>query len=94
MPDYCTLFTFPFLEHKPLTMPGPGTIFAFGVGVAGAAAYAGNRRRKSSNAGLDQTNDEKYMSPHAMGRRGSKGVQNDLYEDGKQVMQCLFVYLA
>ncbi|KAL1927253.1 hypothetical protein VTP01DRAFT_3882 [Rhizomucor pusillus] len=65
-------------------MPGPGTIFAFGAGVAGAAAYAGNRRRKSSNAGLDQTNDEKYMSPHAMGRRGSKGVQNDLYEDGKQ----------
>lgn len=79
-----TLFPTSFQTSR-YTMPGPGTIFAVGAGMAGAVAFASNRRRRSSNEGREQTNTDKYMSPHAMGRRGSKGVQNDLYEDGRQV---------
>ena len=61
-------------------MPGPGTFFAIGAaGVAGATAFATRNKKKEE---LGQNND---MTPFAMGRRGSKGTENDLYEPRKQV---------
>ncbi|KAI7880688.1 hypothetical protein K492DRAFT_194938 [Lichtheimia hyalospora FSU 10163] len=60
-------------------MPGPGTFFAIGAaGVAGATAFANRNKKKEE---LGQNND---MTPFAIGRRGSRGTENDLYEPRKQ----------
>lgn len=61
-------------------MPGPGTFFAIGAaGVAGATAFANRHNKKKEDLGQDN------MTPHVMGRRRSKGTENDFYEPRKQV---------
>lgn len=60
-------------------MPGPGTFFAIGAaGVAGATAFANRHNKKKGDFGQDN------MTPHVMGRRRSKGTENDFYEPRKQ----------
>ncbi|KAI8145239.1 hypothetical protein BJV82DRAFT_605478 [Fennellomyces sp. T-0311] len=52
-------------------MPVGTTLFALGAaGIAGAAAYKHNKKKD------DRSND---MTPFAMGRRTSGGMQNDLF---------------
>ncbi|KAI9485091.1 hypothetical protein BDB00DRAFT_878040 [Zychaea mexicana] len=54
-----------------------GTLIALGAaGAAGAAAYRNSKNKRSSS--MDQGIND--MTPLAMGRRKSGGIQNDGYE--------------
>ncbi|KAI7868335.1 hypothetical protein BDF14DRAFT_1881125 [Spinellus fusiger] len=70
-------------------MPSPGTLFALSaVGIAGFTYYAHRSQDEHpSDRGSDRSSDsttKDRLSPHAMGRRGSKGTSNDLWDSGMQ----------